>query len=76
MSKFTFVLTRTGPSHNAQLLSSLDEEIEAVQDYGSILPVPHLIVQEGDGSTLWPVFWDLSLLHMSGTLGIRTLYAR
>lgn len=65
---FLSVLTRTSPSNNAQLLSSLDEEIEAVEDDGSILSVPHLIVQEGDGAALWPVFWDLRLPHVSGSL--------
>lgn len=66
-------LTRACPSHNAQFLSSLDAEIEPVQDNGCILPVPHLIVLEGDGSTLWPVLWDLSLFYVSGGLRLTVL---
>lgn len=67
-------LTRACPSHNAQLLSRSDDEIEPVQDNRCILSVPHLIVLEGDGSTLWPVLWDLSLLYVSGGLRLTILY--
>lgn len=66
-------LTRACPSHNAQLLSSPDEEMEPVQDNGCVLSVPHLIALEGDGSTLWPVLWDLIPLYVSGCLRLTTL---
>lgn len=66
-------LTRACPSHNAQLLSSSDGEIEPIKDNGCILSVPHLIVLEGDGSTLWPVVWDLSLLYVTWGLRLTTL---
>ena len=69
-------LTRACPSHNAQLLSSSDQEIEFVQDNGCILPVPHLIALKGDASTLWPVLWDFSLLYVSGGLGLTTLLSK
>lgn len=67
-------LTRACPSHNAQLLSSSDEEIESVQNNGCILSVPHLIALEGDGSTLWPVLWELSLLDVPWGLRRTSLY--
>lgn len=67
-------LTRACSAHNAQLLSCLDGEIEPVQDNGCVLSVPHLIVLEGDGSTLWPVFWDFGILYVSWGLRFATLH--
>lgn len=66
-------LTRAGPSHNAQLLSRLNEEIKAIQDDWCILSIPHHIVFEGDAPTARPVLWDLSLLYVLGSLRLTVL---
>lgn len=66
-------LTRAGPSHNAQLLSRLNEEIKAIQDDWCILSIPHHKVFEGDAPTARPVLWDLSLLYVLGSLRLTVL---
>ena len=49
-------------------------DLESFENNRCILPVPHRVVLEVYGSALWPAFWDLSLLHIPGTLGPTGLY--
>lgn len=49
------ILTRSCPSHDANLLLRFDGEGHFLQDQGEIFLVPHLCILKGDLSFLWPV---------------------